>query len=652
MGRRDVATAAESADPDRLLLLFADERRGERMRTWVSERTDLDLRLRALDDPTVERVDLVVGDPGGVRRHADRIAARQTRAREQSATLPLLLVVPRGGSESGERERGVADLDAFEAEQGVRVHGTVAAPFREQTLDRRLASHLRTRRLSVELAESRERYRTLVEMAPEAILVFRESEIAYANRAAADLLAVEDPTGSDLASFVVPGQRSRLGAVRGRVAEGSPTGFAPVRLRVDGRTVEAELAGTPIRHEGGDTCQVMIRDVTHRNRSEERLRLYRRAMDDAPQAVTIADATADDLPIVYANEAFERITGYPAAEAVGRNCRFLQGPGTDAEAVAEIRAALDAREACSVELLNYRRDGTPFWNALEITPVEGAGGEITHFIGFQRDVTERRRRVRRLQVLDRVLRHNIRNGTNVLTGYASEVADRAEDPDVVRQAGRIHRAAEDLLALSDAARRFQGATEADGDSVGTLDLVPLLERALDGTIEAFPDAAVDADLPETAPVRANPSLELALVELLENAVCHNDADVPAVDVRIVEAIERVEVVITDDGPGVPEYVADIVAGRGESQTAHLQGIGLWTAIWAVQASGGEFDIDADGAGTVATVRVCRSDATPAECDRDPDASPRGGPDPNFDFDLDPGFGSGLGSRLDSDPGGE
>lgn len=638
MGRRDAATAAESVDPDRLLLLFADERRGERVRAWLDERTDPDLRLRALDDPTAEDVDLVIGDPGGVRRHADRIAALQARARERSATLPLLLVVPRGASESGERDRGLADLDAFEADQGVRVHGTVAAPLREQTLDRRVASHLRIRRLSVELAESRGQYRALVETTPEAILILRESEIADANRAAADLLGVEDPTGDDLASFVAPGQRGRLAAVRGRVAERSPTGFAPVHLRVDGRTVEAELAGAPVRYEGGDACQVVIRDVTHRKRSEERLRLYRRAMDDAPRGVTIADARADDLPIVYANEAFERITGYPAAEAVGRNCRFLQGPGTDSEAVAEIRAALEAREACSVELLNYRRDGTPFWNALEITPVENAGGEITHFIGFRRDVTERRRRVRRLQVLDRVLRHNIRNGTNVLTGYASEIAERAEDPAVVRQAERIRRAAEDLLALSDAAREFQGATEADGDSVGTLDLVPLLERALDDTIEAFPDAAVDADLPEAAPVRANPSLELALVELLENAVRHNDADAPAVDVRVVEATEWIEVVIADDGPGVPEYVADIVAGRGESQTAHLRGIGLWTAIWAVQNSGGEFDLDADGTGTVATVRVRRSDAASVEggCDRDTDGGPDSDSYSDFDFDPDSG----------------
>jgi hypothetical protein len=78
------------------------------------------------------------------------------------------------------------------------------------------------------------------------------------------------------------------------------------------------------------------------------------------------------------------------AEVLGRNCRFLQGPDTDPAAVAEIRAAVDEKRACVVEILNYRRDGTPFWNRLSITPVRNERGEVTHYIGIQSDVTARR----------------------------------------------------------------------------------------------------------------------------------------------------------------------------------------------------------------------------------------------------------------------
>ena len=84
------------------------------------------------------------------------------------------------------------------------------------------------------------------------------------------------------------------------------------------------------------------------------------------------------------------MTGYPIAEVLGRNCRFLQGPDTDPAAVAEIRAAVADERECIVEILNYRRDGTTFWNRLSITPVRNEPGEVTHYIGVQSDVTARR----------------------------------------------------------------------------------------------------------------------------------------------------------------------------------------------------------------------------------------------------------------------
>ena len=122
----------------------------------------------------------------------------------------------------------------------------------------------------------------------------------------------------------------------------------------------------------------------------EWLALKDRALDVAAEGVTIADARLPDRPLIYANEGFERMTGYPVAEVMGRNCRFLQGPDTDGEAVDEIRAALAGNRECVVEILNYRKDRTTFWNRLSITPVRDGSGEVTHFIGVQSDVTARR----------------------------------------------------------------------------------------------------------------------------------------------------------------------------------------------------------------------------------------------------------------------
>ncbi|QZX98972.1 PAS domain-containing protein [Halobaculum rubrum] len=119
--------------------------------------------------------------------------------------------------------------------------------------------------------------------------------------------------------------------------------------------------------------------------------LKTRTMDEAPVGITIADATQPDMPLVYANAAFERITGYPPSHAVGRNCRFLQGEATSEEPVARMRAAIERDEATTVEVRNYRRDGELFWNEVTIAPLRDDTGRVTHYVGFQQDVTRRKR---------------------------------------------------------------------------------------------------------------------------------------------------------------------------------------------------------------------------------------------------------------------
>jgi PAS domain S-box-containing protein len=124
---------------------------------------------------------------------------------------------------------------------------------------------------------------------------------------------------------------------------------------------------------------------------EKSLILKNRALAVAAEGITIADARLPGRPLIYVNKGFERITGYSAEEALGQSCRFLQGDVTDPETVRTIRDALDHGHDCTVEILNHRKDGTPFWNRLSITPVRDAEGMVTHFIGIQSDVTQRRK---------------------------------------------------------------------------------------------------------------------------------------------------------------------------------------------------------------------------------------------------------------------
>jgi PAS domain S-box-containing protein len=123
---------------------------------------------------------------------------------------------------------------------------------------------------------------------------------------------------------------------------------------------------------------------------KEQLILKERALSATAEGITISDNLLPDNPIIYANKGFERLTGYAIADVMGKNCRFLQGAGTDADVVAEIRSAVAEGRECTVEILNYRQDGTPFWNRLSITPVKDAEGKVTNFIGIQSDITKRK----------------------------------------------------------------------------------------------------------------------------------------------------------------------------------------------------------------------------------------------------------------------
>ncbi|GAA4015317.1 hypothetical protein GCM10022631_29180 [Deinococcus rubellus] len=112
------------------------------------------------------------------------------------------------------------------------------------------------------------------------------------------------------------------------------------------------------------------------------------ALTNATNGIVVS-ANVEGRPIVYCNPAFERLTGYTRSEIVGHNCRFLQGEGTDPEAILQMRTAFDAGAAIDLVVLNYKKSGIPFWNALNIGPIHNAQGTLTHFIGVQTDVTER-----------------------------------------------------------------------------------------------------------------------------------------------------------------------------------------------------------------------------------------------------------------------
>jgi len=206
-------------------------------------------------------------------------------------------------------------------------------------------------------------------------------------------------------------------AVAAGVSEFVPAGTPDAADRLHGRVLAAVAASSP-----DPTAETGGMPIEELGVAEE-LRLKERAIDEAPVGVTIVDADRPDEPMIYINDAFERLTGYSKTAAVGRNCRFLQGEESDPEAVAELRAAVEAGESASVELLNYRKDGTPFWNRVDIAPVHDADGEVSHFVGFQMDITDRKEAEMQLKREREDLRHLLLRIDGLLQNVTEELVE-------------------------------------------------------------------------------------------------------------------------------------------------------------------------------------------------------------------------------------
>ncbi len=173
-------------------------------------------------------------------------------------------------------------------------------------------------------------------------------------------------------------------------SDDSTLGFIDVSLeRKDSDPLPCELTARAAWKDDRRVRVIVLRDLSERARALEDINLRNEAIASVASGVTIADARHPDLPLIYVNRGFERITGFSAKEAVGRSCRFLQAHDRDQEQLEILRKALREGEPCNVRLRNYRKDGSLFWNELHISPVRSAGGELTHFIGIQIDVTDR-----------------------------------------------------------------------------------------------------------------------------------------------------------------------------------------------------------------------------------------------------------------------
>jgi len=162
----------------------------------------------------------------------------------------------------------------------------------------------------------------------------------------------------------------------------------------DGRKIAVEFVSNVYQAGDKKVIQCNIRDITDRKQSEQRMALLNTCVSHLNDIVMVTEADPIDEPgprIVFANEAFERLTGYTSAETLGRSPRFLQGEKTDRRILAEIRQALVQQQPIRRQILNYGKDGAEYWLDMDIVPIFDSEGKCTHFAAIERDITEAKR---------------------------------------------------------------------------------------------------------------------------------------------------------------------------------------------------------------------------------------------------------------------
>jgi PAS domain S-box-containing protein len=712
---------------DRLQLIVANEADREAIRTMLSERYDVVIaeELQAADCYLVDDRSLP----------AYREAIKQQKAELDPTFQPLLLLRRESATETAPRlgaDNGDDDLPLIDE--------VVTAPIDQATLHRRLENLLVRRRQSAELtqryADIQTRFERLFEATNDAILVLDAESllITACNPAASDLLGYSRPTILDTepSELLATDQPDALAALfEDTIAAGDAWTDGLTCRTNAGEERAIEISATTFETSDELSILLSIRDITERKAYQEELELKTQAIDGAPIGISISDPSQPDNPLVYVNDGYTELTGYSESEATGRNCRYLQGPGTREEPVDKLRQAVDTEEPVTVELRNYRKDGTAFWNQVtiapvrndgevvnwvgfqedvterkereqdlqlfrravenvgsavvitdrngdieyvnpafeaqtgysrteaaeantnllasgkqsdefyeelwetilggeaweaelvnqrksgelyhveqEIAPIENSVGDITHFVAIETDVTDRQLREQQLSVLNRILRHNLRNGINVIEGNATLLSETVANEEARRFVAAIEERATALAALSEKASTVRSLFEQEPPTDARYQLEALLAAITAAFEEAHSEATIETALTEPLAVRADSRLRVALAELLTTTLSYNDEATPAITVTATPAPnnrgeEWVEITVTDNGLGIPEHEWQAIEQGEETQLQHGSGLGLWLVHWTVSLLGGEVRIEESDIGTQTVLTLPR-----------------------------------------------
>ncbi len=312
------------------------------------------------------------------------------------------------------------------------------------------------------------------------------------------------------------------------------------------------------------------------------------AFDDLDIGIVLRDPeTGAALDV---NEQAERLYGYSRSEILEMEIDDLTAPSmkfSQEEAIRRIHAAA-AGEPQVFEWRIERATGELVWIRVRLnrTTID----DITCIIAEIRDITEYKARERRLRLLNRVVRHNLRNETNVLMGYADRLKQAVEEKTLEEEVETIREIASEIGTLSDSIRQIEEIATPDATQRSPTDIGELVESIVAEVRADATAAELSVNIQDDVCVNADTGLQHAIRHVIDNAIGHSDRDVPSVDVSVAidPNTKQAEIAVSDDGPTIPDVEVDVLREDvTASNTYHGSGVGLWVMQWCVDSLGGE-----------------------------------------------------------------
>jgi PAS domain S-box-containing protein len=353
------------------------------------------------------------------------------------------------------------------------------------------------------------------------------------------------------------------------------------------------------------------------------------AVETTRMPMIVTDPNSPNNPIIFANQAFLEMTGYEHDEIFGKNCRFLQGVDTDRDVVTSIRNAIKAKQEFSTEILNYRKDGSSFWNALFISPIYNEKGDLIYFFASQLDVSRRRdaeeglRQAQKMEALGQLtggIAHDFNNLLQVIGGYVDLIGSAVEKPEanlerIKKSAFHAKSAVEKASTLTKQLLAFSRKQKLQGRVLNLNTLVGLVEPLIERTFGS--GVRIELDLDDSLQnCRIDPTqAEMALLNIFINArdalIGRNNPKV-FVETRNVSIRDLatsyeglfpgsyVSISVTDNGIGMPSTIRDRVMDPFFTTKDEGKGSGLGLSMvygFAKQSGGVARIYSEEGIGT-------------------------------------------------------